>query len=103
MRKRTLRLKEMPCDDSAIRAILAELERLFAPTSALWQNRKAVNILRMIDKKRFSLSILQNKTKTTARTLQFTVVFKPRPWLLDAMRALRILARNGNRKIKRRR
>src|ERR1700676_2629889 len=102
MKQRPLRPKEMPSADSAIRAVLAELEQLFLRLPSPRDNRKVRNLLAVLVKKRFELSFLQNKTKVTARTFQFTVVFKPKPWLLKLVKTLRCMARDCDRKIKRR-
>jgi hypothetical protein len=108
MKQRTLHYKELPVDDRELRALLAEIERLIprlpAPSATSPKiNRQIMRIASMLDKKRMDLCVLKNKTKATARTFYFTVFFEPKPWLLDVVRALRTLARNRDRKVKRRR
>lgn len=103
MKQRALRLKEMPPDNSEISAIIAEMKYLFARLPPPSECNKLANILSVLDKKRFDLCVCKNKLVATPRTCQFTIVLKPKPWLLNAMKALRILAANENRKVKRRR
>jgi hypothetical protein len=101
--KRVLRLKAMPPDDRKIQAIIKELDDLFFRLPHPSTSRQVRNLLAMLVKKRFDLSIRQNKTRATARTLYVTVVLEPKPWLVKLVKTLRILARNRNRKIKHRR
>ncbi len=104
MNQRALRLKEMPTDNSAMAATLAEMESLFARLPPPCECREFADLLSVIEKKRGNLCILQNKVVPTARTCEFTVIIKPAPWLVDVMKALRgVLAANKDRKIERRR
>jgi hypothetical protein len=93
---KSIPIKVLPPDDSAVCSAIDELEQLLAGLKGF---KEVANLLSMLGEEGGDLFVTENKIVPTADACNFTVLLKPSPLFLDVLAALRVAAWDVKRDI----